>query len=136
MGYYAETVDNDFTIPAENVAAALEALRAEYVADAAALEALRAASDDSRDQTALADLVEEVTSFQDCEQCPDGGFSLGYHNDKYVTNTEKVLGILSPFATEGSYVRFTGEDSSLFGFQVREGQLRAESGRYEWSLDE
>ncbi len=120
MGYYANTVDNDFTIPAEKVSAALAAICAEV----------------GGEYETLADAVEDLTYFQDSEQGPGADFMLGYHCDKYLPATDTVLAVLGRFASDGAYVRFSGEDDTLFGFRVVGGKLREESGNYTWSLDD
>ncbi|PBJ31911.1 hypothetical protein XV03_18860 [Mycobacterium avium subsp. hominissuis] len=118
MGYDAYTVDVDFTIPADQVPTALAAVEAEFGSYAS-----------------LADAVEDITCFEDCEEDPDQWFSLGHHREKYLSGTDQLLEILGRFATDGSYVRFDGEDGALFGFRVVDGRLREESGDYVWHLD-
>lgn len=87
------------------------------------------------DYATLADAVEDITCFEDCYEGSAAAFELGWHNEKYLTCTDELLAILAPFAEEGSYVRFHGEDGSLFGFRVLAGRLREESGEYRWALD-
>jgi len=117
MGYCANTVESDFTIPAAKIPAALEAVRAA-----------------GGDGDTLSEAVFSITSFEDSDE--DGsGFTLGSHSDKYLSRTEEVLAALAPFADEGSYVRFAGEDDSLFGFRVTGGQLHTEYGVVDWKLE-
>lgn len=117
MGYYANTVESDFTIPADKVPATLEAVRA-----------VGGTGD------TLSEAVFSITSFEDSVE--DGsGFILGSHSDKFLSRTEEVLAALAPFAREGSYVRFAGEDDSLFGFRVAGGQLHTEYGDITWKLE-
>lgn len=118
MGYNANTVEVDFTIPADKLTAALGAVKASF----------------GDRYSTLADAVEDLTCFQDCEEGPTGGFALGWHSDKYLSCTDELLAILAEFAAEGSYVRFDGEDGSLFGYQVVNERLRQEFGDYVWSL--
>lgn len=118
MGYEAESVDVNFTVPAENVPAALAAIRARFTTTAAS----------------LTEAVETWTNFQDSEEEPDGSFTLGIHQEKYSADTEDVLATLAPFATEGSYARFTSAGEGLFGFRVVNGRLREEKGDYVWTL--
>lgn len=128
MGYNANTVDVDFTIPADKIDAALEAVNAAELWN-----------DWCGQQEIVYDnliaAVEDNTSFECCE-INDGGFSLGWHGDKYVSATDTLLAALAPFANEGSYVRFLGEDDSLFGYRVVDGKLRSERGEYIWKLDD
>lgn len=119
MGYCAYAVDTDFRVSADAVAAALVAVNAEF----------------EREFDELAEAVEELASFEDCWLDDDGGFALGAHHDKYYDATESLLDVLGRFAVDGSYVRFDGEDGSLFGFRVVDGRLRTESGSYAWTLD-
>jgi hypothetical protein len=117
MGYYANSMESDFTIPADKVPAAL----------AAVLEA-------GGEGPTLSEAVGSITGFEDC--CDDSsGFDLGHHSDKFLSRTTEVLAALAPFAREGSYVRFAGEDDSLFGFRVAGGKLLDEHGVVDWRLD-
>ena len=123
MGYCANTVEVDFGVPADKVPGALAAVN----------ELL--ASIGLGEFSSLTDAVEESTCFQECTEDSDDGFRLGYHHDKYLTDTDNILYVLGRFATEGSYVRLLGEDDCLFGFRVVEGQLRTETGGFTWRLD-
>lgn len=126
MGYYANSVEVDFSIPPESVEAALEAVNSS--------ERLRPAwHPDTYNR--LVEAVEDLTSFEECYM-DDDGFNLGHHGDKYSSYTDALLEVLTPFAREGSYVRFNGESDELFGFQVYEGKLRSEFGVIEWRFCE
>lgn len=118
MGYYADSIDTDFIVPADKVEAALAAVNA----------------DNSFPETykSLDEFVRANTCFESNEQT-DKGFELGWHNDKYLSWTDSVLVALAPFAKEGSYVRFAGEDHSLFGYRVVNGKLVEESGNIVWA---
>jgi len=120
MGYCANSIDSDFTIPPANIAAALEAVRAAF---------------ETTGTATLTEVIEENTCFDGCEEDAATGFTLGCHHDKWWDSTEQMLAVLAPFAVEGSSVRMLGEDDCLFGFRVLDGQLRTESGRFMWSLD-
>ena len=117
MGYYANSTESDFTIPVAKIAAALEAVRGV-----------------GGDGPTLSAAVGSITSFEDCAE-DGGGFVLGGHTDKFLSRTEEVLAALAPFAREGSYVRFAGEDDSLFGFRVAGGKLLDEHGVVDWRVD-
>lgn len=127
MGYYANTVDSDFCIPAEKVPAALAAVNT-------AFGGRWYSTAGESGYSTLTDAVEELTCFENCEEGASEDFILGSHGDKYLSGTDELLAILAGFAVDGSYVRFHGEDDSLFGFRVLAGQLREESGDYTWSL--
>lgn len=124
MGYYADSIEQDFTIPPENVPAALEAINN---------------SDNLRTNwhtgtyTDLITAVQDMTCFED-SYIDEYGFNLGHHTNKYLSYTDKLLEVLAPFATEGSYVRFNGEGGELFGFQVSGGKLLQESGVIQWTV--
>ena len=118
MGYFAETVDVDFTIPADKVAPALEALKENF-----------------GEYPTLDAAVEEWMCIEDCEEDSVAGFALGCNTDKYLSRTDELLTALGQFANEGSYVRFRGEDGTLWGFRVIDGRLRDESGSYTWVVD-
>lgn len=117
MGYYANSTESDFTVPADKIAAALEAVR-----------------EVGGEGPTLSEAVGSITSFEDCSE-GRFGFDLGHHADKFLSRTEEVLAALAPFAREGSYVRFAGEDDSLFGFRVAGGKLLDEHGVVDWRVD-
>jgi hypothetical protein len=119
MGYCAYILESDFRIDSSNVAAALAAVNAEF----------------DGEFTSLVDAVGDLTSFEQCGSDDEHGFELGEHHDKYYDATDVLLDVLGRFAVEGSIARFDGEDGSLFGFRVVDGQLRTESGDYVWALD-
>lgn len=118
MGYYADSIEIDFTVPADKVEAAL------------------VAANESEDipgtYKSLDEFVRELTCFEGSEITPQGDFDLGYHNDKFLSYTEDVLGVLAPFVKDGSYVRFVGEDQSLFGYIVKDGKLEEQYGQITW----
>lgn len=118
MGYCANSVDVDFTIPAGRIKEALTTIQAELESH----------------YESLTDFVEDLTCFQECEEDSEKGFRLGYHCDKWFTETDRVIDLLGRFATEGSYVRLCGEDDCLWGYRVVDGQIREESGSYTWEL--
>lgn len=120
MGYYADSIDTDFTIPAANIAAALFAVNSN--------------EDFGGSYTSLDEFVRDFTSFEENTEDEDG-FHLGHHVDKFLSYTEEVLAALAPAAAEGSYVRFIGEEQSLFGYRVVDGKLRTETGDIVWRLD-
>jgi len=132
MGYYADTVDTDFVVPAANIAAALAAVTENSGTESASTDNRRELLTDPADKLIAA--VRDRTCFE-CEVTHDGDFVLSYHHDKWLTATETVLAALAPFATEGGYVRLSGEDNCLFGYRVVGGKLREESGVTEWRLD-
>jgi hypothetical protein len=123
MGYCADSVDTDFTVPTDNIAAALESVNK-----------LLTERGERSGFTDLCDAVEEHSSFTQCwEDSKD--WHLGYAYDKWVVFSEEILKALAPHAVEGSHVRLVGEDNYLFGFQVVDGRLRHETGDYTWQLD-
>ena len=132
MGYYADTVDTDFVVPAANIVAALAAVTENSGTESASTDNRRELLTDPADKLIAA--VRDRTCFE-CEVTHDGDFVLSYHHDKWLTATETVLAALAPFATEGGYVRLSGEDNRLFGYRVVGGKLREESGVTEWRLD-
>ena len=132
MGYYADTVDTDFVVPAANIAAALAAVTENAGTDSAYTDSWGDQHSDPADKLVAA--VRDLTCFE-CEVTDDGDFVLSYHHDKWLSATETVLAALAQFATEGAYVRLSGEDNCLFGYRVVGGKLREESGVTEWRLD-
>lgn len=114
MGYYATSTESDFTVPAANIPAALAAVRAV-----------------GGEGSTLAEAVFSITTFEDSTE-DASEFTLGPHTDKFLSRTEEVLAALAPYAKEGSYVRFVGEDESLFGFRVAGGELIEEHGVIDW----
>jgi len=154
MGYCADTADSNFTIAAADIPAALAAVNIlitarpktfppqQVFAVAAVSAAYRRAIDavPQPPYQSLTDAIETTTNFEGCEEGPEG-FFLGWHSDKwYSEEVEAILAVLAPHAETGSYVRMSGEDGSLWGYQViigHDGQkiLALETGCYEWSVD-
>jgi hypothetical protein len=130
MGYTANSVDTDFTVPADKMPEALAALNASLTD-----------GPQGAGYTSLATAADEHGGFNDSNDTGDDinydvdGFRLGYHTDSWRDAAESFLTVLAPFATEGSYVRLIGEDDCLFGFRVVHGQLRTETGDFTWTLD-
>ena len=131
MGYYADSIDTDFVVPAANIAAALAAVTEKSRTDSAYTDNWGDQHCDPADKLVAA--VRDRTCFE-CEVTDDGDFVLSYHNDKWLSETETVLAALAPFATEGAYVRLSGEDHCLFGYRVVDGKLRYEYGVTKWRL--
>jgi hypothetical protein len=127
MGYYADSIDTDFTIPAANIAATLAAVNSN--------KDFGFSSITGGIYTSLDEFVRDFTSFEENTEDEDG-FHLGHHVDKFLSYTEEVLAALAPAVTEGSYVRFIGEEQSLFGYRVVDGKLRTETGDIIWRLDD
>jgi hypothetical protein len=112
-------------VPTDNIAAALEAVN----------KALQDGGAGPAAFTDLSEAVEQATSFCDCYT--DGaGWHLGHTHDKWFGSSERLLKVLAPHATDGSFVRLIGEDDSLFGYRVVDGVLRDESGDFTWTLRE
>lgn len=118
MGYCADAFDWNFRVEATEVPGALAAVNAGFGGEFAS----------------LVEAVEELANFEDSEIDESGAFVLGRHHDRYFNDTEKLLGVLSGFAADGSYVRLDGEDGCLFGFRVVNGRLREEYGECVWTL--
>lgn len=129
MGYTAYTVDSDFTVPADKIDAALHAINVVLVGS----------EDDVNDgavgAVSLTEAFAENTGFEDPDTTAAGDWILGHHRDKYFDSPlEEMIAALAPFATEGSYVRFQGEDDALWGFRVINGRIEAETGDYTWKV--
>lgn len=124
MGYYADTIESDFVIPADKVAAALEAVNT--------TEPFRR----STPYASLDEAVRDWTTFESNFEDDKKGFALGYHSDKFLSYTDTLLGVLAPFAKDESFVRFSGEDHSLFGYRVRDGKLLREYAELTWRTED
>lgn len=141
MGYSVDTWETDFHIPANKVKAALAAINADPTLNRPcwnrAHNALGNASEHDCQRTkpfdSLTEAVEELTGFHDCEEDDADGFRLGYHLDKWLGG-EEMLHVLGRFADEGSFARFVGEDSELFGYRVVDGRLRDETAHVTWTV--
>lgn len=134
MGYYADPIEIDFTIPADKVAAALEAVNANETFTESSYVSIPnsdAESSQRKVYTSLAEAVNDWTTFESTVD-DENGFCLGRSHDKYLTYTDDVLAILAPFAKEGSYVRLIGEDHALYGFVVKDGKLEEQYGQITW----
>jgi hypothetical protein len=140
MGYSVDTWETDFYIPPNKIKEALADINADpalqrpcwnrahnAIGEVAEHDCQRTKPFDS-----LAEAVEELTGFHDCEESETTGFRLGYHLDKW--HDDDVLYTLGKYAAEGSFVRFMGEDNELFGYRVSEGKLRTEEATVTWTL--
>lgn len=140
MGYNVDTWETDFHIAADKVAAALADINADPTLHRPcwdrAHNALGAVAEHDCQRTkpfeSLAEAVEELTGFHDCEEDDTDGFRLGYHLDKW--SSDGMLYVLGRYADEGSYVRLISEDSELFGYRVVGGKLCPEDATVTWEL--
>jgi hypothetical protein len=129
MGYTAYTIDSYFTVPAANIPAALDALNAKLsdLPDGMSNPEMRASF------TSLTDVFDQNTGF-DSSVNEAGDWMLGYHTDNYYDIVEELIIALAPFVRDGSYVRFQGEDDTLWGFVVVNGRIEYETGHYTWKI--
>lgn len=130
MGYSANSVDVDFTVPADKVAEALAAFNATLTDDPLQKPGGYAT---------LADAADEYGGFSDSDNPGDSvnhdGFALGFHTDSWWDNRAvPFLEAIAPFAAEGSCVRLIGEDDALWGYRVVDGVLKEETGTFTWEL--
>lgn len=123
MGYYADSLEIDFSIPADKVEAALAAVNAINLGNYR--------PEDQKPYSSLEEAVRDLTTFEGSSES-DEGFTLGWSHDKYLSYTDDVLMALAPFAKEGSIVRLIGEDHALFGFKVADGKLIEQYGEIVW----
>lgn len=130
MGYTAYTLDTDFTIPADKIAVALHAINVYLVGSEEDV------NDGAIGANTLDEAFAENTGFEDTGLNEAGDWELNYHRgDKYFDDmVDGLLGALAPFAREGSYARFVGEDDSLWGFIVVNGCLEAETATRVWKV--
>ena len=131
MGYYADTVDVDFVVPADNTAAAFAAVTGNSGTESTYTDGWGDQHSEPADK--LVAVLRDLTSFES-EVTDDGDFELSGHSDKWRSDTETVLAALAPYAVEGSFVRLAGEDNSQFGYRVVGGKLKQEYGVTKWKL--
>ena len=80
MGYYANSTESDFTVPAANIPAALAAVQ-----------------EVGGEGKTLSEAIFSITGFEDGAE-DDTEFALGDHRDKFLSRTEEVLAALAPYA--------------------------------------
>ena len=142
MGYRVNDWEVDFHIPADKAKAALAEINADpslsrpcwnraHIDGGPSVEAHDCQNTKPFDS--LAEAVEELTGFHDCQEDDIDGFRLGYHLDKWCDDA--ILYTLARYADEGCYVRLIGEDNDLFGYRVIDGKLHTESATVAWKAD-
>lgn len=122
MGYTVITEGVDFVVPNRNVEAALVALKG-----AAAL------GGDTDPAAALIQAIEEDFRF-DAFDTPDGGVGLsGYCNRS--ANQDELILALTPFAEDGSYIEWRGEQDERWRDLVHNGRLYTQHPTVHWGPD-
>ena len=144
MGYYVTITEADFIIPTENLDAAYEAVcelnnhnnlkrGGSYPPDPHAprtgprKDKWFSWMDWNYHETCsnLQEVLEQVGF--DVDVNPDDGLSIIYYDSK-AGEEDLFLGAIAPFATEGSYIMWRGEDGEQWQNVVKDGtltQLRA-----------
>lgn len=153
MGYYVSITGADFRVPAENIDAAFEAVKmlnarhdlkngrrwpANSVKPADSLSLgdpniwfawMDWDYDVSLDS--LAAVLDEL-GFE-IEQAEDGLYLTGYDNK--IGNEDEFLKVLAPYAREGSYLNWLGEDGAMYRHEVRDGSLVTLNAEVSWKED-
>lgn len=139
MGYYVTTQDVSFTIPADKLDDCYRALcalndlpdshkRGGSWSEGQQRQAWFSWMEPNYPETCKnAQEVFEELGF-DCEVSPDGSLSLNYYDNK--TGQEDLfLEAAAPFAMEGSYIEWRGEDGEQWLDTVVDGKLVRKTGR-------
>lgn len=121
MGYTVVTEDVSFVIPPANVEAALVALKG------------TAALADTVDAPASLIAAIEDHGF-DARDTSDGGVALTCYCDKSATQDELVL-TLTPYAEEGSFIEWRGEQDERWRDLVHDGKLYTQYPQVSWGPD-
>lgn len=122
MGYTVITEGIDFIVPGRNVEAALVALKG-----AAAL------GEDADPAAALIKTIEEDYLF-DAFDTTDGGVGLSGYCNRSAKQDELILA-LTPFADEGSYIEWRGEQDERWRDLVHNGRLYTQHPTVTWGPD-
>lgn len=155
MGYYVRSIDTNFIIPADKIDAAYQAAcalnaqesnktggRAPYTGTKPADSRSVAATEDrwfayvpwNYDEI-CSDLTEILTvfGFNDSGIDPTSGNLVVGDYAQSSGGEHHLFLALAPYATEGSYVHFHGEDDSFYGYRVAcNGCLHAIEGTLVW----
>jgi hypothetical protein len=119
VGYTVHTENVDFLIPSESVEAALVGLRDDLVE----LREGQSARD-----ALITDLEEEYGFEIACGA--EGVRIVGYDGKSH--EEEEVVEKCSPFAVEGSYLEWRGEDDCRWRWEVRGGRLYTQYPKVQW----
>jgi hypothetical protein len=137
MGYYVTLENVDFTIPADKVADAFEAMKALNSRDdlktggswqgGKQTERWFAWMDADYDKTCKdAKAILDMLGFE-VEVADDGGLSLvGY--DSKTGSEEHFVRTLAPFVKEGSYMEWRGEEGDRWRWVILNGQMTRQQG--------
>jgi len=140
MGYYVTLTDDNFVIPAEHEAAALQALK-----DLNKRDDLKTggswsggrqtakwfawmAPDYDKTVESVADVF-EMLGF-DTDVTDDGTHLLGYDNKTGAE--EHFLAVVAPFVEDGSFLEWRGEDGAMWRHVVENGKLHTKSATITW----
>lgn len=121
MGYTVTTEEVSFFVPPANVAAALVTV--------AGCAALRGTTDAV---SALIDAIAEH-GFDACDTT-EGGVALTCYCDRSATQDELVLA-LAPYAEEGSYIEWRGEQDERWRDLVHNGKIYTQYPKVTWGPD-
>jgi hypothetical protein len=121
MGYTVTTEGVSFAVPPANIEAALVALKG-----AAMLRG------EIEPLTALIAAIEEH-GFTACDT-PDGGMELNFYCDRSSSQDELVLALV-PYAEDGSYIEWRGEQDERWRDLVHNGQLYTQRPQVSWVPD-
>lgn len=149
MGYYIQSTDAHWTIPADKVddayRAVVELNKKHHLKRGGSSfplpkpEGSTSVSDRpdkwfswmgwNYDETCetLSEVFEELGFYGSFEN-PDDGFFLGEEYDSKTGNEYLFLEAIAPFSTENSYINFTGEDGEMWRYIVKDGKLLYQAG--------
>lgn len=113
----AYSTEVNFIIPSDNVAAALSAINVLF----------------GTRHVTLIGALENYASFHECAEGP-ATFVLGEHHGSWDEEKEAAIVALGSFANEGSFIRFTDDNGTFWGYRVVDGRLREETGKLVWDL--
>jgi hypothetical protein len=126
MGYTVVTEDVSFVIPPANIEAALVALTG-----TSALRAAAAAEGRDPAQALIAAIAEHGF---DAGDTPEGEVALFSYADSSRTQDEMVL-TLAPFAEDGSYIEWRGEQDERWRDIIRDGKVYNQHPVITWTAD-
>lgn len=149
MGYYTKITDSNFTIPAENLDAAYQAMCKLNWNNKIKSGGIRPGNPDADDSAPRDDKWFSWMDWNYHETCRNSkeilealGFEVDFNDqgDLYVVsydsksgNEEHFIKALAPYAT--GYICWVGEDGCQYKWEIEDGEFVSYTGEIEWRRD-
>lgn len=125
MGYYIKMTKADYVIPTENAIAAFEAVRALSARELTFVES-----------DVLENTRNIVQALNECRYevaMEDDGVHIDAFLGEKFGDDVVLFGVLAPFAKDGSYVQFLGEDGDQWKYASENGKLVMYEATFTWT---